>query len=106
MQNKGCIITKISPLIWLWLLALTTVIVVILGYSLRTKAEYGVVTGILYSIENSSAIVDGEIVREGDVIHGVEVVKIHMTTVEFEKNHNRWKQRVGGWPNRAWLEDD
>ncbi len=99
-------ITKIGPLIWLWLLALTAVIVVILGYSLRTTAEHGVVTGILYTIENSSAIIDGEIVREGDVMHGVEVVKIHMTVVEFEKNHKRWKQRVGGRPNRAWLEDD
>ena len=50
-------------------------------------------TGILYS-DDPSAIVDGEIVKEGDTIDGAKVVKIHRYKVEFEKGRKKWTQRV------------
>jgi type II secretory pathway component PulC len=50
-------------------------------------------TGILYS-DNPSAIVDGEIVKEGDMINGAKVIKIHRDKVEFEKDGEKWTKRV------------
>jgi hypothetical protein len=50
--------------------------------------------GILYSEGNSSAIIDGKIVKEGDIINGIKVVKINKDTVEFEKDGERWTQRT------------
>ncbi len=76
-----------------------------MGYFL-VKPKCGVVNGILYSIEDSSVIIDGQILKEGDTISGVKVVKIHRAEVEFEKNQKRWKQRVGSRPNAAWEEPD
>ena len=68
-------------------------------------AELGVVTGILYSEDNPSAVVDKDIVRQGDSIHGVKVVKIHKEQVEFEKAGKRWVQKVKEEPKRE-LEPD
>lgn len=48
------------------------------------------ITGILYSEDNPSAIIGGAIVREGDMINDVKVVKIHKNSVEFEKNGEKW----------------
>jgi hypothetical protein len=50
--------------------------------------------GILYSEDNPSAIIDGKIVKEGDIINGIKVVKIHKDTVEFEKDGEKWTQRT------------
>ena len=60
------------------------------------------VNGILYTIENSSALIDGHIVREGDTIYGVKIIKIDQTKVEFEKNGKTWEQRVRQWPDPVW----
>ena len=46
----------------------------------------GVVTGIIYNAENPSAIVCGEVVHEGDVVHGYKVLKIHREKVELNKD--------------------
>jgi hypothetical protein len=64
--------------------------------------QYGVVTGILYVLEDSSAVVDGQIVYNGDMIYGVKVVRIEKSAVEFEKNGVQWKQRIQEKPNPAW----
>ncbi len=85
---------------------MAAVIVVFSGYHLLTKARPGTVTGILYTVESPSALIDGQIVKKGDIIRGVTVVKIHEAEVEFKKNHKLWKQRVGQPPNPAWTEDD
>jgi len=45
----------------------------------------GMVTGIIYNAENPSAIICGEVVREGDVVHGYKVLKIHREKVELKK---------------------
>ena len=65
-------------------------------------SQQGVVTGILYVLEDSSAVVDNQVVRQGDSIYGVRIVSIEKFTVEFNKNGYRWKQRVRENPNPAW----
>lgn len=57
----------------------------------RTK---GVVTGIVYSADRPAAIVDGQIVHEDDVIHGVTVAKIYRDRVSFVKGGKSWGQKV------------
>ena len=75
-------------------------------YITKGMGQKGVVTGILYTIENSSAVVDGQIVYEGDTIYDVEVIGIEKCAVEFEKNDNYWKQGVGERPNPLWEDSD
>jgi hypothetical protein len=50
--------------------------------------------GILYSEDNPSVIIGSKIVKEGDIIDGVKVVKISKNTVEFEKDGEKWTQRT------------
>jgi len=52
------------------------------------------VRGIVYSEDNSSAVVSNEIVHEGDEIAGATVVKIYNDRVEFEMNGKTWTQKV------------
>jgi hypothetical protein len=73
-------------------------------YVLSPAEQKGVVKAILYTIENSSALVDDQIVYEGDTVYGVTVVEIERRTVEFQKDQTQWKQRVGQKPNPAWKE--
>ncbi len=54
-----------------------------------------VVTGILYSPDRPSAIVDTHLVREGQRISGATVKKIDADGVEFEMNGRTWRQTVG-----------
>lgn len=63
---------------------------------------YGLVTGILYSADKPSAIVDRKIVHEGDTIHGVTVVKIFRDKVVFEKKGRGWDQKVQETPEAYW----
>lgn len=61
------------------------------------------VEGIIYNTEkNSTALIDGMIVGEGDIIYGVSVIKIHSDKVEFEKDGSRWEQHVWEWPKHTW----
>lgn len=71
-----------------WLLAATTMVVAMTDYHLPTMTRYGVVTGVLYS-DKLTAVIDREIVHEGNMIRGVKVVKIHRDKVEFEKHRKR-----------------
>jgi uncharacterized membrane protein len=50
--------------------------------------------GILYSEDNSSALIGETIVAEGDIIDGVKVVKINKDSVEFEKDGEKWTQQT------------
>jgi hypothetical protein len=72
----------------------------------RKLSPYGVITGIIYAEEKSSATINGKIVHEGDTIDGVKVVKIYKDKVEFEENKNSWTQRVRQQPNHAWPKVD
>jgi len=58
-------------------------------------AAGGLLASILYSDQRSSVVIDGIILHEGDIIHGVKVFKIHEDAVELEKNGQKWQQNVG-----------
>lgn len=92
---------KSNSLMLVVLLAAAVIVAGFAYYHLRpatTKAvptEKNVaLTGILYAGDNSSAVVDGKIVHEGDTINGVKVIKIHEHEVEFERAGETWMQRV------------
>lgn len=53
-----------------------------------------VVTGIMYHAENPSAVVSGRVVREGDMIDGYKVVRIHRDKVQFEKKGKSFTKQV------------
>ncbi len=60
------------------------------------------VTGILFSDE-PSAVVDGQVVKEGDILYGrIKVNRILLDQVEFERDGYHWFQRVGWKPDQAW----
>lgn len=58
----------------------------------------GTVTGIMFYMDKGAAIMLGDVIREGDVVRGVTVVKITPRYIEFEKQGNKWKQGVGESP--------
>ncbi|MCP4263736.1 MAG: GspB domain-containing protein [Planctomycetes bacterium] len=68
----------------------------------KTKVTHGLVAGIVYSPDKSSAVVNNKIVHEGDTIQGVAVVKIYEDKVIFEKSGNRWEQAVQQTPDAYW----
>jgi hypothetical protein len=53
-----------------------------------------VVTGILLSEDKPAAIVDTQVVHEGQQIAGATVEKIDRDGIQFERNGRRWKQTV------------
>lgn len=88
-----------------WLLLLASVILLTFIYHRWIPGKYiptlefftadkVIVSGIMYYAENPSAIICGEVVREGDEINGYKVVKIHKEKVELEKNGKYLIKRV------------
>lgn len=53
-----------------------------------------VVKGIVFSKNKPSAIINNEIMSEGESFNGVTIVKISKEGVEFEANEKRWTQQV------------
>ena len=51
-------------------------------------------SGIFYVEGNAAAIVGGKVVKEGDVVDGVRIVKIHRHEVEFQKSDRKWTQKM------------
>jgi hypothetical protein len=66
------------------------------------EKKLGTVTAILHSETNSCALINQNLVHEGDITNGVKVVKISQYEVEFEKDGQRWSQKVLANPNPAW----
>lgn len=65
--------------------------------SVTTNQEGGgklIVKGIVYSEDNPSAVIGEQIVRQGDKISGITIVKISKNSVEFEMNGKKWTQKV------------
>ncbi len=62
----------------------------------QNAAETGelVVRGIVFAKDNPSAIINGQIIRQGGSLYGVKIVNITKETVEFEKDGKRWTQQV------------
>ena len=52
------------------------------------------VSAIVYGEEGASAIVNGNVVHEGDTIEGYKVIKIHREEVEFERKGKRFKRKI------------
>jgi hypothetical protein len=53
-----------------------------------------IVKGIVYSEDNPSAVIDDQIVHQGDKILDVTITKINENSVEFEANSKKWIQNV------------
>jgi hypothetical protein len=68
----------------------------------RGAAENGTVTGIVFSADNPTAVIDEQIVSTGESIYGVTIVNIGEDYVEFEKDNERWQQRIREKPNSRW----
>lgn len=64
--------------------------------------QVGTVLGILYGKGEPCALVNIELVREGDIRNGIKVVRIDKDEIEFEKNGEKWTQKVLANPNPAW----
>ena len=62
----------------------------------------GVLNGIVYGKLKRSALVDREIVHEGDVIYGAKVIEIHRRRVVLRKNDKTWEQKVGEPAEAFW----
>ncbi|MGA1980032.1 MAG: hypothetical protein ABSG99_05660 [Sedimentisphaerales bacterium] len=67
-----------------------------------TPTKLGTVVGIIHSEENPCVLINHKLVHEGDITNGVKVVKIDRYEVEFERNGERWTQKVLAKPNPAW----
>jgi len=65
--------------------------------------DIGWINGILYSEKNPAVVIDKDIVSEEQIIHDVTVVKVHKDKVEFEKDGNRWEQKLKEEPNQLWV---
>jgi type II secretory pathway component PulC len=92
---------KSKSLLLVVLLAAALIVAGAAYYHLRpasTKAETSnknvTLTGILYAGDNSSAVIDGKIVHEGDTINGAKVIKIHKDKVELARDGETWTQQV------------
>lgn len=68
----------------------------------KPPPAYDVVSGIIYIENNASAIIGSQVVREGQTLYGVKIVKIHKDKVEFERDGNKWTQRVHQNPAAFW----
>jgi len=75
-------------------------------YVVETTNPKGIVTGILLSEDNSSAVIDEQLVSQGDLIYGVKIVEIEEDSVEFEKNGITWTQKIRQEPNPIWQQPD
>jgi len=58
----------------------------------------GTVKGIVFFEGKGVALVGGDLVREGDSVLGVKIVKISPDFVLFDKQDKQWKQVVGQMP--------
>jgi len=53
-----------------------------------------VISGIVYTEDKPSILVDRQILYEGDEIMGVKILKISRNNVELEKGDKRWTEQV------------
>jgi hypothetical protein len=66
------------------------------GNSASEVSGFGgfVVKSIVFSEDNPTAVINGQIVKAGKVINGATVTKINKDSVEFTANGKSWKQQV------------
>ena len=103
----GVIIRNTKALIVIQFFAVAAVIVVASVYTLRGSFhQKGMITGILYVDEDSTILIDGLILRNGDTLYGAKIIKIYRKKVKFDKNGTQWEQRIRERPNPAWKNDE
>jgi hypothetical protein len=74
----------------------------IMDVNLRTSADVEagagrpIVRGIVHSENRPYAVIDKQLMREGQEVLGATIVKIRPDSVEFEMNGKRWIQQVEG----------
>ncbi|MFA5422615.1 MAG: hypothetical protein WC374_02015 [Phycisphaerae bacterium] len=62
----------------------------------------GVVTGIVFSQDDPTALIGSQIVHVGDKIGKIQVASITPDSVAFERGRKQWSQAVGEKANSAW----
>jgi len=90
--KPGVSTTRQKTMMILVPILLTVLIFVLIRVSLAPTVAGGgnlIVKGILYNEDNPSAIVNNQIVYEGDKISGAAIIKINRGNVEFEVK-KRW----------------
>jgi hypothetical protein len=60
----------------------------------KTIQESIIVKGILYGTEKSLVIIGTEVCMVGDNVAGATIINIDRKSVEFERNSERWTQKV------------
>lgn len=70
------------------------------------QKAFGMVEGVIFAEDEPSALIDGQVVREGQKIYGVNVACISSNKVEFECGGQRWEQSVRERPNPGWEESE
>ena len=70
-----------------------------------TQTKNRVISGIFYDQDTSIAVLDGQKIKTGDIIHGATVLKINEDLVVFQKNGNMWTQRIKQVPPEHWQAD-
>lgn len=73
---------------------------------MASAASCGLIDGILFSPDDPSVLIDGQVLREGDTIYGAKVIEIGRRIVTFERNGKKWEQRVQQRPDPARDEPD
>jgi hypothetical protein len=60
----------------------------------RPEPRFGVVTAILYCEEDPTVLIEDQILHKGDMIHEVKISNINTDKVQFNKQGQRWEQKV------------
>ncbi|MBN1795557.1 MAG: hypothetical protein JW804_02690 [Sedimentisphaerales bacterium] len=56
-----------------------------------------VVRGIVWSQDNPSAVIGTEILYQSETVQGAKIIKINQDSVEFERDGEKWTQKVAGY---------
>lgn len=83
----------------------TTILELLRGHPMSPESyrqPRGTVTAVVHSRDNTSAIIDSYVVHQGETLYGVKVLTINRDRVEFEKDGERWTQRVQEPPSNRW----
>ena len=109
-QQWGFRIRNVKALTLAQLITMIIVFVVIFIYNTirpaLSRSAFGMVEGVIYSMDTPSALIDGQVVKEGQKIYGVRVTGISKNEVKFESSSRSWQQRVRQRPNPAWEESE
>lgn len=64
--------------------------------------QKGVVIGIVFNEVKAMALIDNELVGQGDTINGIKIIQIGPKKILFEKMGKKWTQGIQEKPDVAW----